>query len=284
MSTSTVAIAGNGVFQFISNLVRERSAISLEPGKEYLVESRLGPVARDNGLASLEDLVAAIRQPGAQNLTRQVVEAMTTNETSFFRDIHPFDALRQQILPELVSKRSKERTLCIWSNACSSGQEPYTIAMILREHFPELNGWTVRLVGSDLSTQILKRAREGVFNQTEVNRGLPAPLLIKYFQKEGLQWRIKDELRRMVDFQQINLVETWPATLPKMDIVFLRNVLIYFQPETKKAILDKLKNSLRPDGYLFLGGAETTMNLDTSFSRVQLGKAVCYQHTASPKR
>jgi chemotaxis protein methyltransferase CheR len=277
-------MAGNGVFQFISNLVRERSAISLEPGKEYLVESRLGPVARDNGLASLEDLVAAIRQPGAQNLTRQVVEAMTTNETSFFRDIHPFDALRQQILPELIAKRSKERTICVWSNACSSGQEPYTIAMILREHFPELNGWTVRLIGSDLSTQILKRARDGVFNQTEVNRGLPAPLLIKYFQKEGLQWRIKDELRRMVDFQQINLVETWPATLPKMDIVFLRNVLIYFQPETKKVILDKLKNSLRPDGYLFLGGAETTMNLDTSFSRVQLGKAVCYQHTASPKR
>jgi chemotaxis protein methyltransferase CheR len=284
MSTSTVAISGNGVFQFISNLVRERSAISLEPGKEYLVESRLAPVARDNGLASLEDLVAAIRQPGAQNLTRQVVEAMTTNETSFFRDIHPFDALRQQILPELINKRSKERTLCIWSNACSSGQEPYTIAMILREHFPELSGWTVRLVGSDLSTQILKRAREGVFNQTEVNRGLPAPLLVKYFQKEGLQWRIKDELRRMVDFHQINLVETWPATLPKMDIVFLRNVLIYFQPETKKAILDKLKNSLRPDGYLFLGGAETTMNLDSSFNRVQLDRTVCYQHTAPQKR
>lgn len=165
----------------------------------------------------------------------------------------------------------------IWSNACSSGQEIYSIAMLLREHFPELQSWKVRLIGSDLSSQILNRAREGIFNQTEVNRGLPLPLLVKYFQKEGLQWRIKDEIRKMVEFCEVNLVAPWPSSLPKIDILFLRNVLIYFSADTKKAILAKVRGVLRPDGYMFLGGAETTMNLDISFERVLLGKVACYR-------
>lgn len=263
-------------FGFVCNLVRTKSAIEIEPSKAYLVESRLAPIARERGLASLRELVAEMRRPGKQDLSRQVVEAMTTNETSFFRDIHPFEALKSQLLPELIARRSRERTLTIWSNACSSGQEPYTIAMILREHFPAIAGWNIRIIGSDLSSQILARARSGLFNQTEVNRGLPANLLVKYFQREGMQWRIKDEIRNMVEFSEVNLVETWPSSLPKMDIVFLRNVLIYFSPETKKTILGKVRNVLHTDGYLFLGGAETTMNLDTSFIRNQVGKAVCY--------
>lgn len=274
---STVAAPmDTGDFQYICDLVRERSAIVLEPSKAYLVEARLSPVARNHGLTTLSDLVVAMRRPASRDLVRQVVEAMTTNETSFFRDIHPFDAIRTSVLPELIQKRSAERALNIWSNACSSGQEVYSIAMILREHFPVLNNWKVRLIATDLSSQILGRAREGLFNQTEVNRGLPLPLLLKYFKKEGLQWRISEEIRRSVEFRELNLVETWPS-LPAMDIVFLRNVLIYFSTDTKKAILAKLRRCLRPDGCLFLGAAETTMNLDASFTRAEVGKTICYR-------
>ncbi|MCC6510601.1 MAG: protein-glutamate O-methyltransferase CheR [Pirellulaceae bacterium] len=275
MTTATATLTGSS-FTFISDLVRERSAIVLEPGKSYLVESRLSPVAREQGLHSVDELVDALRRPGAQALTRKVVEAMTTNETSFFRDLHPFEALKTSILPELINNRARERTLSIWSNACSSGQEVYTIAMILREHFPQLTGWKVRLIASDLSTQILAKARQGIFNQTEVNRGLPLPMLLKYFQKSGLTWQVKDEIRNMVEFCEINLVEAWPV-LPPMDVIFLRNVLIYFSPETKKEILGKARQVLRPDGYMFLGGAETTMNLDSAFDRVTVGKATCYR-------
>ncbi len=263
-------------FNFISTLVRNKAAIVLEPSKSYLIESRLNPVARDNGLESLEDLVSALQRPGSQALTQQVVEAMTTNETSFFRDLHPFDALRQQIIPELIEKRAKDRTITIWSNACSSGQEVYTIAMIIREHFPELQGWKLKLIASDLSTQILDKARQGIFNQTEVNRGLPMPLLLKNFEKKGIGWQIKEEIRKMVDFKVINLIEPFPV-MQSPDIVFLRNVLIYFAPEVKRDILNKVRKIMKPDGFLFLGGAETTMNLNVAFERVQIGKAVCYK-------
>jgi chemotaxis protein methyltransferase CheR len=236
----------------------------------------LNPVARENGFDSLERLVSELQRPGSQKLTQQVVEAMTTNETSFFRDLHPFDALRQQIIPELIQKRAKERCLTIWSNACSSGQEVYTIAMIIREHFPELLGWKLKLIASDLSTQILDKAQQGTFNQTEVNRGLPMPLLLKNFEKKGLTWQIKEEVRKMVEFKVINLVEPFP-TMPTPDVVFLRNVLIYFAPEMKQDILNKVRKMMKPDGFLFLGGAETTTNLNVSFERVQIGKAVCYK-------
>ncbi len=273
MSTATL---NTSAFEYICNLVRDKSAIVLEPSKTYLVESRLNPVARANGLASIDDLVDALRKPNSSKLTQAVIEAMTTNETSFFRDLHPFDALKTTLLPALIAARSRDRTLNIWSNACSSGQEVYTIAMLLKENFPDLGGWKVRLIASDLSTQILDKAREGNFNQTEVNRGLPLPMLLKYFQKNGLTWQIKEDVRKMVEFRQVNLVETFPQ-LPPMDIVFLRNVLIYFAPETKRDILLKVKKVMRPDAVLFLGGAETTMNLDVPFAREQLGKATVYK-------
>ncbi len=272
MSTATL---NNTAFEFICELVRDRSAIVLDPSKTYLVESRLNPVVRSCGMSSIDELVDALRKPNSLKLTQAVIEAMTTNETSFFRDLHPFEALKNEILPKLIESRSRERVLNIWSNACSSGQEVYTIAMLLKENFPALGGWKVRLIASDLSTQILDKAREGIFNQTEVNRGLPLPLLLKYFQKNGLTWQIKDDIRKMVEFRQVNLVETFPQ-LPPMDIVFLRNVLIYFSPETKREILHKVKRVMRPDAFLFLGGAETTMNLDVPFERQQFGKATCY--------
>jgi chemotaxis protein methyltransferase CheR len=276
MSIATLA-SNSSTFDFLAKFVLEKSAILLEPSKTYLVESRLNPIARENGFESLDQLVVALKRPGNRELAQQVIDAMTTNESSFFRDLHPFDALKTNIIPELMEKRAKERTINIWSNACSSGQEVYSIAMLLRENFPELGGWKVRLIASDLSTSILKKAQEGIFNQTEVNRGLPLPMLLKYFNKSGIQWQIKEEIRKSIEFREVNLIESWPPTLPTMDIVFLRNVLIYFSPETKTNILNKVYRILRPDGCLFLGGAETTMNLDTKFVRTVVGKSTCYR-------
>jgi len=272
----TTATLDTRAFDYIANLIRTKAAIVIEPGKTYLVESRLNPVARENGLSSIEHLVEALQKPGSQRLHQQVIEAMTTNETSFYRDLHPFDALRQQVLPELIKSRSKERTLSIWSNACSSGQEVFSIAMLIREHFPELLNWKLRLIASDLSTQILNKAQEGIFNQTEINRGLPMPLLLKNFEKKGLQWQIREDVRKMVEFKVVNLIESFPM-MPAFDIVFLRNVLIYFAPQSKQDILNKVHRGMKPDGYLFLGGAETTMNLNVAFKRESVGKTVCYR-------
>lgn len=263
-------------FEFVKNLVLKHAAIVLETGKEYLVESRLAPLARQEGLASFEELIARMRAQPSNGLHWKVVEAMTTNETSFFRDIHPFDALKKSVLPDLLTKRASERKLNIWCAASSSGQEPYTVAMVLREHFPTLANWTIRFIASDISNEMVTRSREGRYSQLEVNRGLPATLLVKYFQKQGTEWQIKDDLRRIIEFQQVNLAEAWPSW-PPMDIVLMRNVMIYFNVETKKTILGKIRRLLRPDGYLFLGGAETTMNLDDAFERVQLDKSGCYR-------
>lgn len=273
MTTATIE---PGAFQYICDLVRSRSAIELDASKAYLVESRLAPVIRSHGFDSLATLVGALRTPGAQSLTREVIEAMTTHETSFFRDINPFEALRTTVLPEIIKRKDRERSLAIWSNACSSGQEIYSIAMLIREHFPELAGWKLKLVASDLSTQVLAKAQQGVFNQTEANRGLPMQMLVKYFQKAGLNWSLKEEVRKMVDFRIVNLIEPFPV-LPQFDIVFLRNVLIYFAPETKTAILTRIHKVMSPGGYLFLGGAETTMNLHVPFQREGIGPCSVYR-------
>jgi len=279
MATLTSALDPQS-FSYISSLVRRKSAIILEGEKAYLVESRLTPMVRELGLLNISDLVTELQKPGSQGLNQRVVEAMTTNETSFFRDIHPFNALRDKILPGLIQRRSKEKAITIWSNACSSGQEPYTIAMILAEHFPMLKNWKVRLVSSDLSNRILDKARLGCFNQTEINRGLPMNFLLKYFTKDGSKWTIDQGIRNMIEFRELNLVEPFPALLPKMDIVFLRNVLIYFSPESKTEILNKVRAVMHKDSYLFLGGSETTMNLNVGFEREQIGSAVCYRPVA----
>ena len=263
-------------FGYVRDLVRQRAAIVIEPGKEYLVEARLAGVARDEGFGSLELLVAELKAKPMNGLHRKVVDAMTTNETTFFRDVHPFEALRRQILPELITARAAQRQLSIWCAGCSTGQEPYTIAMLLREHFPALAGWTVRILATDLSQDVLVRARAGRFTQLEVNRGLPASYMVKHFRKEGMEWQIAEPLRQMVEFRELNLIEAWPG-VPVVDLVFMRNVLIYFDVATKRTILGRIRRVLRPDGYLFLGGAETTMNLDDSYRRVALGKAVCYR-------
>ncbi len=263
-------------FQFVSDMVRKEAGIVLEPGKEYLVESRLANVVRHEKLASISDVVARLRGSSVDPIKRKVIEAMTTNETSFFRDHHPFEALKKNIIPTLLTNRAAEKSLSIWCGASSTGQEPYTIAMTLRESVAKLSDWKLSFIATDISTEMIERSRAGKYNQIEVNRGLPATLLVKYFEKQGVEWQIKPELRAMVDYRQMNLTTTWPL-LPMFDVIFMRNVLIYFDTDTKREILRKVRRVLRPDGYLFLGGAETTMSLDESFERVQLDKSGCYR-------
>jgi len=233
-------------------------------------------LARREGFDSLSSMVASLLMKKPDGLHRHVVEAMTTNETSFFRDFHPFEALRKSILPQIMIKRDSLKELNIWSAACSSGQEPYSIAMLLAEDLPGLAGWNIKLIASELSGQMLARAREGRYSQLEVNRGLPAKLLVKYFRQQGVDWQIAEELRRRVEFVAVNLAGYWPP-LPPMDIILMRNVLIYFGVEMKKKILRKARQLLKQDGLLFLGGAETTFNLDDSFERVQFDRTICYR-------
>jgi chemotaxis protein methyltransferase CheR len=263
-------------FDFIRTLLRERSAIVTEDGKQYLVESRLAPLVRELKLNSIGDLVSLLRTSLSNGLQQQVVEAMVTSETTFFRDLHPFEALRKAVIPELVRKRQNERRLNIWCAACSTGQEPYSVALLFREHFPELANWKLNILATDLSRDVLARAREGRYSQIEVNRGLPAAMMLKYFKQHGSFWHLHDDVRALVDFQELNLVRAWPP-LPPMDLVFLRNVMIYFDVESKKAILGRMARVLQKDGYLLLGGAETTFNLDDSYQRVEQIKTGFYQ-------
>lgn len=262
-------------FHFIKDLIYEEAALYIEDDKKYLVQARMIPLIQENALVGIHELVERVRA-GDRALRKDVVEAMTTNETSFFRDRHPFDTLRKEILPELIERRRATKRLSIWSAACSSGQEPYSIAMIIREHFPELLDWKVTILATDLSEQILDEAREGLYNQIAVNRGLPVSLLMKYFRREGTRWRIRDDLRDMITFRPHNLARPWPLT-PPMDIVYLRNVLIYFDQETKQAILERTRRVLRSDGYLFLGGCETTLFSDRNWETLRFGRTIAYQ-------
>ncbi|MCC7142388.1 MAG: protein-glutamate O-methyltransferase CheR [Candidatus Eisenbacteria bacterium] len=270
-------------FDYIRTLVMKRSAIVLEAGKEYLVESRLIPLAKREGFSGLEEMCAGMRAKASPALVEKVVEAMTTNETSFFRDLMPFEAMKKQIVPELIAARGGSKCLSIWSAASSSGQEIYSLAMLLRENFPALRDWRISLLATDLSQEMVARTKQGLFSQLEVNRGLPAPLLIKYFTKEGTHWQIKQELRDLVEVRQMNLAESWKL-MPQLDVVFLRNVLIYFSVETKREILGRVREILRPDGTLFLGAAETTLNIDENWTRVQIDKTSCYRPGAAELR
>jgi chemotaxis protein methyltransferase CheR len=263
-------------FDYIRTLLRDRSAIVLDDGKQYLVENRLAPLLREQNLESIEALVKALRSASPNGLADRVVEAMVTHESSFFRDVHPFESLRKVIMPELMRLRARERTLNIWCAACSSGQEPYSLAMMFREHLPELRDWKINLLATDISRPVLARAKEGLYNQIEANRGLPASLLIKYFHQHGTTWQIRPDIREMVSFRELNLAHPWPF-LQRMDLVMMRNVLIYFDVDTKKTILNRLTRVLKPDGYLLLGSAETTLFLDDSYRRVELLQTGFYQ-------
>ena len=263
-------------FDFISKIVREQCAIVLEKGKEYLVDSRLMPLVHQEKLESLENLVRKIKADPRGSLKDAVIEAMTTNETSFFRDIHPFETLKKEIFPELLEKRKTKKELNIWCGASSSSQEPYSLIMLLKSNFPQLNSWKLNFSASDISNQMLNRCKSGIYSQLEINRGLPAPLMVKYFERIGTEWQIKEELRKMIQFRIINLSETWPIMAP-VDLLMMRNVLIYFDVEMKKNILGRIRKLLKPDGYLFLGAAETTLNLDENFERMPFKQSGCYR-------
>lgn len=262
-------------FDFVSSIVRSDAAIVLEKGKEYLVEARLTPLAKESGYETLESLVAVLRSGSAPGLRAKAVEALTTNETSFFRDIEPFEALKNTIIPDLIERRKAAKSLNIWCAASSTGQEPYSLAMLLRESFPILSTWKVSIVATDLSLEVLARARAGKFTQLEVNRGLPVAYLVKYFKKEGTDWIIREDIAKMVSFSQLNLIK--PFTLVRdVDLVMIRNVLIYFDVATKREILGKIRKVLKPDGFMFLGAAETTLNIDDNFERRAVGRGSCY--------
>ena len=262
-------------FNYIRDLVHGQSAIVLESGKEYLVESRLEPVARQWGFDSVQAMVDSLRPSRPGLLHRSVVEAMTNNETLFFRDPRVFSMLRSDILPALTARLRSDRTLNIWCAACSTGQEPYSLAMLLREA-PSCVGWRINLLASDFSNEALARARAGRYTQFEMNRGLPAPMLVKYFKQHRAAWEISPQLQRAVQFEEINLTRPWPA-MPAMDLIVLRNVLIYFDTETRRKILGKITRRLAPGGYLVLGASESTVPVDAGFEAVSFEGMTCFR-------
>jgi len=260
-------------FTFVADVVRRRSAIQLEAGKEYLVESRLLPLARDAGHAGVDAYVRDVRAGRRESDLADIVEALTTNETSWFRDATPFSALRTHVVPALRADRPVLDSVRVWSAACSTGQEPYSIAMTLADVLGP--GVRVDITATDLSDQVLAQARSGRYSQLEVNRGLPAPMLVRYFQRSGVEWQIAEQLRRSVTFQKHNLLDLPPAG--PFDIVFLRNVLIYFDLATKRSILSRVHRVLKPGGFLVLGAAETTIGVDGDWERVPVERGSVYR-------
>jgi chemotaxis protein methyltransferase CheR len=262
-------------YTYLSQYLLQKSGLALGAGKDYLLEARLVPLAQSWGLQGIDDLVREMKKGSHQRLNTAVVEAMTTNETLFFRDKTPFDELKDTLLPSLLANRQTTRRLRIWCAAASTGQEPYTLAMVLREHFPKLSDWTLEIVGTDLSSHALKRAEEAVYTQFEVQRGLPIQFLMKYFEQAPTGWRVRNELRQLVKLQQMNLLDSFNH-LGQFDIVFCRNVLIYFENPAKKLILDRMAKLLRPDGYLILGAAETVVGITDTFGRFKECKSAVY--------
>ncbi len=264
-------------FDWVAQMLQRESAIVLAPGKEYLVEARLAPIARQQGLGTVGALVESLRSRRDSALTRSVVEALTTNETSWLRDSDPFTGLVDTVLPALCRKRSPSEQLRVWSAACSSGQEAYTIAMLACEAMPDATS-RLKISASDISRAMVERTREGRFSQLEVNRGLPAQMLVKHFTRAGTDWQVSPALRSMVDAFECNLAAPLPP-LPAFDVIFLRNVLIYFDVATKRAILRSIRKRLKPDGWLFLGAAESVMGIDDTWHRQQLGRTSVFRPT-----
>ena len=253
-------------FSALSTLLKSETAVVLENGKEYLVESRLTSLAHDEGFGSLGEMIDLVLRRSNPSLNQKVLLALTTNETSFFRDLSAYEFLKSTALPEIIKSRAATKSLTIWSAACSTGQEPYSIAMSMAENFSELSQWNVRVLASDLNPKIVKKAVQGMYTSLEVNRGLPIQLLVKYFTQDGDTYHLRPEIKDKVSFFEQNLIGTWPTT--PVDILFMRNVLIYFDTETKRQIFEKVKSVLAPDGYLFLGVAETPYRITEGFTKV----------------
>jgi chemotaxis protein methyltransferase CheR len=251
-------------YEFLRKLLKERSGLDLSADKQYLVESRLIPLARRIGLPGISDLVQKLKAGTSESLIGDVVEAMTTNETFFFRDKIPFDHLRETMLPALLQARASRRALRIWCAASSTGQEPYSIAMCLKELGGAISGWRIEILATDLSQGVLEKSRSGLFSQFEVQRGLPIQLLVKYFTQAGELWQLNADVRAMVQHRQLNLLHDF-GHLGTFDVIFCRNVLIYFDQETKVGIFERLAKAAEPDGFMVLGAAESVVGISDTF-------------------
>ena len=254
-------------FEYLRKLLKDRSGLMLSADKQYLVESRLLPIARKAGVNGLGGLVQRMRESGAERLTVEVVEAMTTNETFFFRDKIPFEHFRDTMMPALLAARSAQRRIRIWCAAASTGQEPYSLAMMLKEMGSKVAGWRIEILATDLATDVLEKAKVGTYTQFEVQRGLPIQLLVKYFEQKGDTWQIVPAIRAMVDFRSANLLQNL-THLGTFDVVFCRNVLIYFDQPTKIDVFERIARIMAPDGFLSLGAAETVVGLTDTFKPV----------------
>jgi len=251
-------------FDYLRKMLRERSGLVLAAEKQYLAESRLVPVARRHGMTNLTELIERLRNKSPAALIAEVVEAMTTNETFFFRDKLPFDHFRDTMMPALIAARARDKRIRIWCTAASSGQEPYSLAMLLKGMSASLAGYRIDIVATDLSSEVLEKAKAGVYTQFEVQRGLPVQLLVKFFEQTGESWQLAPELRSMVQFRPLNLLNDFSA-LGSFDVVFCRNVLIYFDQDSKVAVLNRVARQMPDDGYLVLGAAETVIGLTDAF-------------------
>lgn len=257
----------NQDFEFLAGLLKDKSGLMLTPDKVYLLESRLTPLARKRGLDTLDALVMKLRTSRDDSLIKDVTEAMTTNESFFFRDNTPFDIFKNHVLPAMEKARTTKR-LRIWCAAASTGQEPYSLAILLKEQWAKWQNWNIEIVGTDICTQVLEKAKAGAYSQFEVQRGLPIQMLIKYFKQEGDVWRINDDIKNMVKYRPFNLLDSF-GMLGSFDVIYCRNVLIYFDQPTKKDVLERMSKTLAKDGTLFLGAAETVLGITDTLRPVR---------------
>lgn len=268
-------------FEQFTRILRDRSGLVVDDDKPFLLESRLAPVTRKLGFPSLDELIEAVNGERDDALFADILEAMTTSESLFFRDSAAFDYLRDVILPQLIAARAPDKTIRIWSAACAAGQEPYSIAMLVKELGDRLSGWQVEILATDLSEDSLERAREGVFGQVEVQRGLPVEMLMKYFAQQGDRWRIEPALQSLVTFKRFNLLDQ-SDDFGLFDIILCRNVLMYFDQETRRAVLEKLADRLSADGTLLLGQAETVLGTSEQFRAVSGRRGFYRKHAFVP--
>ena len=264
-------------FQAVQKFIFENSGISLVEGKEYLVEGRLQSLVHSEGFDDLHALVVELNGNLKNDLGSKVVEALTTNETSFFRDKHPFETLKTAVIPGLLKGTQADKQIQIWSAASSSGQEPYSLAMLIADSFAWANDWQIKITASDISEEMLRKCRAGLYSQFEILRGLPPQYVPRFFQRAGAKWQVKPEIRKNIDFRYLNLCGDW-GNLPQMDIVFMRNVLIYFDSDTKKTILKKMLQVIKPGGYLFLGSGEIPVGLEDRFQPTDFSTSACFKH------
>ncbi len=254
-------------FEFLSKLLKERSGLALTSDKTYLLESRLTPLAKERGMADISAMVASLRSKPDEELIRSITDAMTTNESMFFRDNKPFEQFKTVVLPQIMQNNAASKKIRIWSAACSNGQEPYSLAMIIKEQGAKLAGWNIEIIATDICRKVLDKAKEGVYSQFEVQRGLPITMLVKYFEQKASQWQLKPEIRQMVKFQEKNLLDSF-AAMGKFDVILCRNVLIYFDENTKREVLTNLHNVLNNNGFLFLGSTETVFGVNDKYKSV----------------